>query len=67
MTIMLNQGSLLNETQFIVLFVHYIISVCRRGLPWELLFADDLHITTETGGELQKRCLDGQIHERKVT
>ena len=33
----------------------------RRGLPRELLFADDLAVVTDTEEEMQRRWLDWQI------
>ena len=34
---------------------------CRNGLPWELLFADDLAITADSEEDLQRRWLKRQI------
>ncbi|GFS20484.1 retrovirus-related Pol polyprotein from type-1 retrotransposable element R2 [Elysia marginata] len=47
---------------FLFTIVLYTISEeCRNGLPWELLFADDLAIIADSEEELQRRWLKWQI------
>ena len=56
----LYQGSGLSPFLFIVV-VDVIRKEFRRGLPRELLFADDLAVVTYTEEEMQRRWLDWQI------
>jgi len=55
----LHQGSALSPFLFIMV-MDVVTTGCRTGLPWELLFADDLVIIAETEEELQRRWLDWQ-------
>ena len=56
----LHQGSGLSPFLFIVV-LDVISEEFRRGLPRELLFADDLAVVTDTEEEMQRRWLDWQI------
>jgi hypothetical protein len=56
----LHQGSGLSPFLFIIV-LDVISEEFRRGLPCELLFADDLAIVTDTEEEMQRRWLDWQI------
>ena len=56
----LHQGSALSPLLFIVV-LDVISEEFRRGLPWELLFADDLAVATNSEEELQRRWLSWQI------
>ena len=56
----LHQGSGLSPFLFIVV-LDVISEESRRGLPRELLFADDLAVVTDTEEEMQRRWLDWQI------
>ena len=56
----LHQGSRLNPFLFIVV-LDVISEEFRRGLPRELLFADDVAVVTDTEEEMQRRWLDWQI------
>ena len=61
----LHQGSGLNPFLFIVV-LDVISEEFRRGLPYELLFADDLAVVTRTEEEMQRRWHGWQIAmERK--
>ena len=55
----LHQGSALSPFLFIVV-LDTVTRDCRAGLPWELLFADDLVIIAETEEELQRKWLGWQ-------
>ena len=55
----LHQGSALSPFLFIVV-MDTITSECKRGLPWELLFADDLVVMAESEEELQRHWLGWQ-------
>ena len=52
----LHQGSALSPFLFVII-LDTISSSFRKGIPWELLFADDLVIATETEEELQRNWL----------
>ena len=56
----LHQGSGLSPFLFIVV-LDVISEKFRCGLPWELLFADDLAVVTDTEEEMQRRWLGWQI------
>ena len=56
----LHQGSGLSPFLFIVV-LDVISEEFRRGLPRELLFADDLAVVTDTEEETQRKWLDWQI------
>ena len=56
----LHQGSGLSPFLFIVV-LDVISEEFRRGLPRELLLADDLAVVTDTEEEMQRRWLDWQI------
>ena len=56
----LHQGSGLSPFLLIVI-LDVISEEFRRGLPRELLFADDLAVVTDTEEEMQRRWLDWQI------
>ena len=56
----LHQGSGLSPFLFIVV-LDVISEEFRRGLPRELLVADDLAVVTDTEEEMQKRWIDWQI------
>lgn len=56
----LHQGSGLSPFLFIVV-LDVISEDFRTGLPWELLFADDLAIVADSEEELQRRWLKWQI------
>ena len=56
----LHQGSGLSPFLFIVV-LDIISEEFRRGLPRELLFADDIAVVTDTDEEMQRRWLDWQI------
>ena len=56
----LHEGLGLSPFLFIVV-LDVISEEFRRGLPRELLFADDLAVVTDTEEEMQRRCLDWQI------
>ena len=55
----LHQGSALSPFLFIVV-MDTVTRHCREGLPWELLFADDLVIIAETKEDLQRKWLQWQ-------
>ena len=55
----LHQGSALSPFLFIVV-LDTVTRECRAGLPWELLYADDLAIIAETEEELQRKWLGWQ-------
>ena len=46
-----HQGSALSPLLFIAVLVD-VSKECRRGDPWELLYADDLVLTAETKAEV---------------
>ncbi|GFS13671.1 RNA-directed DNA polymerase (reverse transcriptase) domain containing protein [Elysia marginata] len=56
----LHQGSGLSPFLFTIV-LDTISEECRNGLPWELLFADDLAIIADSEEELQRRWLKWQI------
>ncbi|GFR65673.1 RNA-directed DNA polymerase (Reverse transcriptase) domain containing protein [Elysia marginata] len=56
----LHQGSGLSPFLFTTV-LDTISEECRNGLPWELLFADDLAIIADSEEELQRRWLKWQI------
>ncbi|GFS15631.1 RNA-directed DNA polymerase (Reverse transcriptase) domain containing protein [Elysia marginata] len=56
----LHQGSGLSPFLFTIV-LDTISEECRNGLPWELLFADDLAIIADSEKELQRRSLKWQI------
>ncbi|GFR71398.1 RNA-directed DNA polymerase (Reverse transcriptase) domain containing protein [Elysia marginata] len=56
----LHQGSDLSPFLFTIV-LDTISEECRNGLPWELLFADDLAIIDDSEEELQRRWLKWQI------
>ena len=56
----LHQGSGLSPFLFAAV-LDTISTEYRRGVPWELLFADDLAIVAETEEELQRRWLGWQV------
>ena len=56
----LHQGSGLSPFLFTIV-LDTISEECRNGLPWELLFADDLAITADSEEDLQRRWLKWQI------
>ena len=55
----LHQGSALSPFLF-VMVMDTITKQCRKGLPWEVLFADDLVIIAESECELQRKVLEWQ-------
>ena len=55
----LHQGSALRPFLFAIV-IDVLSKDVRKGAPWELLFADDLAITTETEEELQERVVEWQ-------
>ena len=56
----LHQGSGLSPFLFTIV-LDTISEECRNGLPWELLFADDLAIIADSEEDLQRRWLKWQI------
>ena len=56
----LHQGSGLSPFLFTIV-LDTISKECRNGLPWELLFADDLAIIVDSEEDLQRRWLKWQI------
>ena len=56
----LHQGSGLSPFLFTIV-LDTISEECRNGLPWELLFADDLAIIADSEEGLQRRWLKWQI------
>ena len=50
----LHQGSGLSPFLFTIV-LDTISEECRNGLPWELLFADDLAIIADSEEDLQRR------------
>ena len=50
----LHQGSGLSPFLF-TMVLDTISEECRNGLPWELLFADDLAIVADSEEDLQRR------------
>ena len=56
----LHQGSGLSPFLFTIV-LETISEECRNGLPWELLFADDLTIIAYSEEDLQRRWLKWQI------
>ncbi|GFR59887.1 RNA-directed DNA polymerase from mobile element jockey-like [Elysia marginata] len=56
----LHQGSGLSPFLFTIV-LDTTSEECRNGLPWELLFADDLAIIADSEEELQRRWLKWQI------
>ena len=49
-----HQGSVLSPLLFIMV-LEALSRECRNGLPWELLYADDLMIAAETLEDLERR------------
>ena len=49
-----HQGSVLSPLLFIMV-LEALSRECRKGLPWELLYADDLVIIAESAEELERR------------
>ena len=56
----LHQGSGLSPFLFTIV-LDTISEECRNGLPWELLFADDLAIIADSEEDLRRRWLKWQI------
>jgi len=51
-----HQGSVLSPLLFIIVFIvvyHYLYKEIRKGVPWELMYVDDLKLTEESQLEVE--------------
>ena len=55
-TVVLHQGSRSRLSPFLfVVVMDEVSEICRKGLPWELLSADDLALATETEANMKEK------------
>jgi len=59
-----HQGSVLSPLLFIIV-VEALSKSCRSGLPWELLYPDDLAIVAESEESLMEKIKNGRKVSRR--